>query len=77
MSGSYGDNIVASESSRELIVLLQKLIRVIGENGPLQAFETVPLVGASTIGVIHGGRPMPVGEERRALGSHLGQGKVS
>ena len=74
MSGSYGDNIAASESSRELIVLLQKLIRVIGENGPLKVFETAPLVGTSTIGVVPGSRPMPVGEERRAYGSHLGQG---
>ena len=75
LSGSYGDNIAASESSRELIVLLQKLIRVIGENGPLKAFESTPLLGTSSIGVMDGSRLMPIGEERRAVSSYVGSGK--
>lgn len=72
LSGSYGDNIATSESSRELIVLLQKLIRVIGENGPVKALETMPLVGTSAIGFVDGSRPRPIGEERRNLGVHTG-----
>lgn len=78
LSGSYGDNNIAtSESSRELVILLQKLIRVIGENGPLKAIETMPLVGSSVIGVMDGGRPRPVGEERRTLGTRYDSGIIT
>ena len=74
MPGSYGDNIPTSESSRELILLLQKLIRVIGENGPISVTEFAPLIGGTTTGLIagpSGDRPVPVGSERRTQGGTI------
>ena len=78
LPGSYGDNIATSESSRELIALLQKLIKVISENGPISAVELAPLIGGTTLGVIgeaSGARPMPVGAERQYAGANITTGK--
>ena len=64
LPGSYGDNIPSTESSRELIPLLQKLIRIIGESGPLTATQVGTLIGGTSTGLITGAgttRPDAIG----------------
>ena len=65
LPGAYGDNITSPESTREITPLLQKLIKVIEEKGPIVAgHSTIATAGTpGAIAVVAQPRPATIGGE--------------